>query len=376
MPVRSKPQVPSRALRGRLGSCVRVGSTVMLPVTSPRPKYCTSTLPSFASATLLVRAVHRGAGVDRRSAGSSGRSGPRPGCSTSIFRIVGTVNRLVTRCRSISCEGLAASKRSDGSSTVWRAAGDCVAGGRRRRATAVPPPASHRPRCARHQVAQVVGDDEAHLAVGQHRGLRPARGAGGEEEPAGIVVLDRRGGRLAPLWARRSARRQAASPKPACPSSQMSRNVRHGLAHRRGMLGEVGLAQQERGCAEPRPCRRPRPGSQPEVGRHPDRAEAEGGEHRLEHLVAVLATARARGRPWLHAQPAAPRPGRRRARRARAQVQAGRPRPGRCVREAAGVCGSGSAQVHHPPGTGELLGWLISRAPGWRRSWRPRRRPC
>ena len=29
-------------------------------------------------------------------------------------------------------------------------------------------------------------------------------------------------------------------------------------------------------------------GTQPEIGRHPDRAEAEGGEHRFEDLVAVL----------------------------------------------------------------------------------------
>ena len=43
---------------------------------------------------------------------------------------------------------------------------------------------------AGHEVAEVVGDDKGHLAVGEHGGLGPAGGAGGEEEPAGVVVLD------------------------------------------------------------------------------------------------------------------------------------------------------------------------------------------
>ena len=44
---------------------------------------------------------------------------------------------------------------------------------------------------ARHQVAQVVGDDEAHLPVRQHRGLRSPGRARGEEQPAGAVPLHR-----------------------------------------------------------------------------------------------------------------------------------------------------------------------------------------
>ena len=44
---------------------------------------------------------------------------------------------------------------------------------------------------AGHQVGEVIGDDKGHLAVGQHRRLGTPGGAGGEEEPAGIVVLDR-----------------------------------------------------------------------------------------------------------------------------------------------------------------------------------------
>jgi hypothetical protein len=41
-----------------------------------------------------------------------------------------------------------------------------------------------------HQVGQVIGHHKRHLAMGQHRRLGSARGARGEEEPAGIVVLD------------------------------------------------------------------------------------------------------------------------------------------------------------------------------------------
>src|SRR5215208_3333041 len=44
-------------------SCRSGGRTVMLPVTSPRPKYWTSTFPSFRSACFVLP-VHRSAGVD------------------------------------------------------------------------------------------------------------------------------------------------------------------------------------------------------------------------------------------------------------------------------------------------------------------------
>src|SRR3546814_13890684 len=42
----------------------------------------------------------------------------------------------------------------------------------------------------RHQVRQMVVGDEGELAVGQDRRLRAPRGAGGVEEPAGIVPID------------------------------------------------------------------------------------------------------------------------------------------------------------------------------------------
>jgi hypothetical protein len=45
-------------------------------------------------------------------------------------------------------------------------------------------------RCAGHQIAQMIGDDESHLSVRQHGSLRAAGRARGEKEPAGIVVFD------------------------------------------------------------------------------------------------------------------------------------------------------------------------------------------
>ena len=45
-------------------------------------------------------------------------------------------------------------------------------------------------RGARHQVAEVVGDDERHLPMSEDRSLGPPRRARGEEEPARVVMLD------------------------------------------------------------------------------------------------------------------------------------------------------------------------------------------
>jgi len=43
-------------------------------------------------------------------------------------------------------------------------------------------------RCAGHQIAQMIGDDESHLSVRQHGSLRAAGRARGEKEPAGSDV--------------------------------------------------------------------------------------------------------------------------------------------------------------------------------------------
>ena len=53
---------------------------------------------------------------------------------------------------------------------------------------------------ARHQVAQVVRHHERHLPVGEHGGLGSPGGAGGEEEPARIVVLDEATAGASPRW--------------------------------------------------------------------------------------------------------------------------------------------------------------------------------
>jgi hypothetical protein len=47
-------------------------------------------------------------------------------------------------------------------------------------------------RCARHQVGEMICHHKGHLAMGEHRRLGTPGGARGEEEPAGIVVIDRR----------------------------------------------------------------------------------------------------------------------------------------------------------------------------------------
>jgi hypothetical protein len=46
-------------------------------------------------------------------------------------------------------------------------------------------------RGTRHQVGEMIGHHKGHLTMGQHRCLGAARGARGEEEPAGIVIIDR-----------------------------------------------------------------------------------------------------------------------------------------------------------------------------------------
>jgi hypothetical protein len=50
---------------------------------------------------------------------------------------------------------------------------------------------SIRLRRAGHQVGEMICHHKGHLAVGENGCLGAAGGAGGEEEPAGIVVIDR-----------------------------------------------------------------------------------------------------------------------------------------------------------------------------------------
>jgi hypothetical protein len=108
------------------------------------------------------------------------------GCSTIIFRIVGTVKMLLTRCALDQPESFC-----DVELFRWQQDGRHAARGLHElvHAGAVRQRRDHQRgvglRRARHQVGEMIGDHERHLAMGQHRRLGAPRGAGGEEEPAG-----------------------------------------------------------------------------------------------------------------------------------------------------------------------------------------------
>ena len=78
MPVRGKPQVPTCI--SVVHAVQRGGSTVMLPVTSPSPKYCTRPVRA-SQRVFLVGAIHRRAGID----------------DVAQQRVVALIHRLVPR---------------------------------------------------------------------------------------------------------------------------------------------------------------------------------------------------------------------------------------------------------------------------------------
>ena len=148
----------------------------MFPVTSPSPKYWTSTLPSFLS-VLLVLAVHGRAGVDdvaqrrvvvrvhRRMLGqhlddrrdgehvrdAPARDQPKP-----------------RRCRTDRLRAAPSSRPGP----LRELMDACAVGQRRNHQGRI------RLRGARHQVAEVVRDNERHLPMGEDGGLGPTRRAG------------------------------------------------------------------------------------------------------------------------------------------------------------------------------------------------------
>ena len=138
---------------------------------------------------------------------------------------------------------------------------------------------------ARHQVAEVVRDHEGHLAVRQHRGLGTARRARRVEEPAWIVMLDGRGWYADAIVLRHQGIVILAELRSS--DGNHEPDVGGRLACGRDVFGKVGMADHGGGAA-----RLAEIGNLtrrlPEVRRHPDRADPEAGEHRLEHLVAVL----------------------------------------------------------------------------------------
>ena len=138
---------------------------------------------------------------------------------------------------------------------------------------------------AGHQVAEMVRDHEGHLAMGEHGGLRAPGRAGGEEEPARIVVLHaRHGNGLGHVVLHK---RVVVFAETRAPDGDHEADRRCCLPHGRGVLGKVAVADHA-GCA----ARLRQIGDLvrrlAEVRRHPDGAEPEAGEHRFEHLVAVL----------------------------------------------------------------------------------------
>ena len=78
---------------------------------------------------------------------------------------------LVMRQRSTSAQPRRCRTDRSRAGPSSRPAPPARAGGCRRRATAAQPPARHRLRRARHQVAEVVRHHERHLPVGEHGGL-------------------------------------------------------------------------------------------------------------------------------------------------------------------------------------------------------------
>src|SRR5215831_3749013 len=129
----------------------------------------------------------------------------------------------------------------------------------------------------------MVGDDKAHLAMGQYCRLGAARRARSEEEPAGIVmlhsgVLNRRAG----MGRNRLAHRTLAeSALRADPPGEV------GAGNRSCLIGKLAVAQKGLCAGSAREI-----GHfvrhQAEIGRHPHRAETKGGKHRPEHLLAIL----------------------------------------------------------------------------------------
>ena len=235
---------------------------------------------------LLVLAVHRRAGIDHvAQRGMVVRS--TAGCSTIIFRMVGTVKMLRDAVlldqpeRLVDIEAL---RPAAGWSA--RRGRSAPAGGRRRHATAAQTPGRRRPRWCRASGRQrwlvitnaiwpwvstaaferpVVPEVKKNQQGSSYSTLASSTCRAGCAAMTSLTDFRRSG-------PRRCARRRRA---PGCAASP------------RPHVGKVAVAQERLGARRPRQV-----GDlvrhQAEIGWHPDRAEPEGGEHRPEHLVAIL----------------------------------------------------------------------------------------
>ncbi len=140
-------------------------------------------------------------------------------------------------------------------------------------------------RGSRHQVAEMVGDHESHLAMGQDGGFRAPGRSGRKEEPAWAVAVHRRGRNgLAFMPAHE---RVVVLTEPGRADRDDEPQIRDGAAHGLRMLRKVAVADHG-GCAA-RLCQIGHLArSLAKIRRHPNGAEPEAGEHGFEHLIAVL----------------------------------------------------------------------------------------
>ena len=114
-------------------------------------------------------------------------------------------------------------------------------------------------RGAGHEISEMVGHHEGHLAMGQHRRLGTPGGARGEEEPAGIVILDR--GILDPRARMRRdcfAHRGLAERALADPPGEGERRA---CAARCRMVRKIAMTQEALGAGGRREIGRLRPAS-------------------------------------------------------------------------------------------------------------------
>ena len=131
------------------------------------------------------------------------------------------------------------------------------------------------------QIGQVVGNDEGHLPVRQHRGLGPTGRAGGVEEPQRIVRADPGFVRtLAQVLLYQAVDVGLAVGRRTDPDHVGQRW--RGRAHGVDMAGEAGLRDHRHRCARAAEVshfgRR-----QAKVGRHPDATQAKRHPTALEH---------------------------------------------------------------------------------------------
>ena len=276
--------------------------------------------------------------------------------------MVGTVNMLVTRCRSTSRQASAQSSRSPDSSTRRRAARHLR---QRVHAGAVRQRRDHQRHVvlggAGHQVAQMVADDVLHLPMRQHARLRPAGGAGGVEEPGRMIAGD----------IRRLCHRRP-PPPPASSHSAPMRNLQPASRVFRSCRGRVRrgtpVENVHRGAGGLSPDKRPPAGSGGNSSApRPRRASRSRTSSPARRWSCARAAARDR-----HA-----------ARRARPDAAGGGLDPGGELRPGPGPVAPDDRRPvgKAPRGLQQQMrevGWSGSAqpSPGSKRSSPPRRRPC